>query len=108
MASVTAIDRSARSAALVSIGVKSALLTWHVQELALFAIRSHRKIGRGFVMVASDDERPIYVNWTIGAPLPLHVAVNQYDPEHEALIDFEDDGDEESVTFSCVTIAGCH
>jgi hypothetical protein len=62
-----------------------ALREMHNQELALFARRAHRRLGRGFVLTGPDDPQPVYVTWIAGAPPPLIDAVFDYDPEHQAV-----------------------
>ena len=78
----------------------------HDQELALFARRAHRQLGRGFVLSDSDELRPVYITWIIGAPQPLIDAVFDYDPEREAVVVSEDQDD--SIVISCVKIQTCH
>lgn len=78
------------------------------QELALFARRAHRQLGRGFVLSDRSDLQPVYVTWIIGAPQPLIDAVFDYDPEREALVVSEDDGDGHSIVISCVKIESRH
>jgi len=63
-----------------------AVLKWREQELAQFGRRAHRHVGRGFVLFDGDEDEPIYVTWLVGAPMPLCVAVYEYDPQHEALV----------------------
>ena len=88
---------------------RSAVEQWAQQELALFARRAHRQLGRGFVLLAPDEVRPIYVTWIVGAPLPLINAVHSYDPEREALVVCSNIDDEEgAVTVSRVRIDSCH
>lgn len=57
-----------------------------VSKLARFARRAHARLGRGFVLVGSDNPKPIYVTHILGAPPLLLAAVFDYDPEHEALL----------------------
>lgn len=83
-----------------------ALREMHDQELALFARRAHRQLGRGFVLSDSDELRPVYITWIIGAPQPLIDAVFDYDPEREAVVVSEDQ--EDSIVISCVKIQTCH
>lgn len=80
----------------------------HDQELALFARRAHRQLGRGFVLSDSDEARPVYVTWIVGAPPPLIDAVFEYDPEHEALIVSEDGEEEGSLIINYVRIESRH
>ena len=70
-----------------------AIQAWRYQELAQFARRAHARLGRGFVVVESDDPKPIYVTHILGAPAPLVAAVYDYDPEHEALLVCDDKDD---------------
>jgi hypothetical protein len=79
---------------------------WRDQELALFARRAHRQLGRGFVLADADDSQPIYVTRIAGAPRELIEAVLWYDPEHEALVVRDEQPD--SVLLSCVRIAAQH
>jgi hypothetical protein len=79
---------------------------WRDQELALFARRAHRQLGRGFVLADADDSQPVYVTQIAGAPPELIEAVLDYDPEHEALVVWDDEPD--SVLLSCVRIAPRH
>lgn len=83
-----------------------ALREMHDQELALFARRAHRQLGRGFVLSDSDELRPVYITWIIGAPQPLIDAVFDYDPEREAVVVSEDQ--EDSIVISCVKIQTSH
>ena len=80
----------------------------HNQELALFARRAHRRLGRGFVLAAADEPRPVYITWMVGAPSPLIDAVLDYDPEREAVVVSEDDEDEGSIVIDCVKIQRHH
>jgi hypothetical protein len=85
-----------------------ALREMHNQELALFARRAHRRLGRGFVLTGLDDPQPVYVTWIAGAPPPLIDAVFDYDPEHEAVVVSEDDENEDSILIDCVRIQSHH
>ena len=78
------------------------------QELALFARRAHRQLGRGFVLVTPDDDQPIYVTWIVGAPLPLLHAICDYDPEHEALLVVRESSDADAVIVSFIRIESFH
>lgn len=80
----------------------------HNQELALFARRAHRQLGRGFVLSASDEVEPVYITWMVGAPPPLIEVVFDYDPEREAVVVSEDDGDDDSIAIDCVQIQRQH
>lgn len=80
----------------------------HNQELALFARRAHRQLGRGFVLSAADEVQPVYITWMVGAPPPLIEAVFDYDPEREAVVVSEDDGDDDSIVIDCVQIQRQH
>jgi hypothetical protein len=80
----------------------------HDQELALFARRAHRRFGRGFVLSDTEEARPVYVTWIIGAPPPLVDAVFDYDPEHEAVVVSEDDNDEGSLIINYIRIESRH
>ena len=70
-----------------------AVQAWRSQELAQFARRAHARLGRGFVLVESDNPKPVYVTHILGAPLRLVAAVYDYDPEHEALLVCDDNED---------------
>ena len=85
-----------------------AIREWRNQELALFARRAHRKLGRGFVLSGDSDLQPMYVTWIAGAPQPLIDAVFGYDPEREAVVVFEDESDDDSIIVDCVTIQSRH
>ena len=80
----------------------------HDQELALFARRAHRHLGRGFVLSDTDDARPVYVTWIVGAPPPLIDAVFEYDPEREAVVVSEDDDEEGSLIINYIRIESRH
>lgn len=80
----------------------------HNQELALSARRAHRQLGRGFVLSASDEVEPVYITWMVGAPPPLIEVVFDYDPEREAVVVSEDDGDDDSIAIDCVQIQRQH
>jgi hypothetical protein len=81
---------------------------WRDQELALFARRAHRQLGRGFVLADDHQSPPIYVTRIAGAPPELIEAVLDYDPEREALVVWGDEPDDDSVVLSCVRIAARH
>lgn len=85
-----------------------ALREWREQELALFARRAHRQLGRGFVLCDGDDEPPIYVTRIMGAPQELIDAVLEYDPEREALVVREHEPDGDAIVVSCVRIESRH
>jgi hypothetical protein len=78
------------------------------QELALFARRAHRRLGRGFVLSDVDEPRPVYITWMVGAPPTLIDAVLEYDPECEAVVVSEDEHDEEKIVIDCVKIQRHH
>ena len=78
------------------------------QELAMFARRAHRQLGRGFVLSDHTEPQPVYVTWIIGAPQPLIDAVFDYDPECEAVVVSEDGADDEGIVISCVKIQSRH
>ena len=78
------------------------------QELALFARRAHRRLGRGFVLSDGHALQPVYITRIIGAPPPLIDAVFEYDPEREALVVSEDELSEDSIIINCVRILRCH
>jgi hypothetical protein len=78
------------------------------QELARFARRAHRQLGRGFVVVTPDDVQPIYVTWTVGAPLSLLDAIYDYNPEREALLVTHDGDDVDAVIVSVIRIETRH
>ena len=80
----------------------------HDQELALFARRAHRHLGRGFVLSDHEDPRPLYVTWMVGAPAPLIDAVFDYDPEREAVVVSQDENDEDNIIINCVRIQSRH
>jgi len=80
----------------------------HEQELALFAKRAHRQLGRGFVLCDVDEPWPVYITWIIGAPPPLIDAVFEYDPECEAVVVCEDEHNEGNVIINCVRIQNRH
>jgi hypothetical protein len=84
------------------------LREWRNQELALFARRAHRQLGRGFVLAEDDHSPPVYVTWIAVAPPELIEAVLDYDPESEALVVWDDEPDDDSVLLSCVRIARRH
>ncbi len=86
----------------------TAIRELHDQELALFARRAHRHLGRGFVLSDDEDPRPVYVTWMVGAPEPLIDAVFDYDPEHEAVVVSEDENDEGNIIINCVRIESRH
>jgi hypothetical protein len=85
-----------------------AVCEWRDQELALFARRAHRRLGRGFVLFERHDVQPVYVTWMVGAPEPLLRAVSDYDPENEALVVVSDDDGDDSVTITLVKIERRH
>jgi hypothetical protein len=76
----------------------------HNQELARFARRAHRRLGRGFVLSDADESQPVYITWLIGAPPPLIDAVFEYDPEREAVVVSEDEQEAGSIVIDCVKI----
>ena len=78
------------------------------QELAWFARRAHRHMGRGFVLITPDDDQPIYVTWTVGAPFSLLDAIYGYDPEHEALLVSQEGDDLDAVNVSFIRIESRH
>jgi hypothetical protein len=78
-------------------------LAWRHQELARFGQRAHAQLGRGFVLVEHDEERPIYVTQLSDAPLPLFDAVCQYNPEEETLV-VSDEDEPETFTIRVVKI----
>ena len=78
------------------------------QEIARFARRAHRQLGRGFVLVTPDDVQPIYVTWTTGAPLSLLDAIYDYDPEREALLVSHDGDQDDAVIVSLIRIEHRH
>lgn len=80
----------------------------HNQELARFARRAHRRLGRGFVLSDADESQPVYITWMIGAPPPLIDAVFDYDPEREAVVVSEDEQDEGTIVIDCVKIPSHH
>jgi hypothetical protein len=80
----------------------------HNQELALFARRAHRRLGRGFVLSDADEPQPVYITWMVGAPPPLIDAVFEYDPECEAVVVSEDEHDEGNIVIDCVKIQRQH
>lgn len=80
----------------------------HDQELALFARRAHRQLGRGFVLIDGDELQPVYVTWIVGAPQPLIDAVFEYDPEREAIVVSDDSVEEDDIVISCVKIQSRH
>ena len=86
----------------------TAIRELHYQELALFARRAHRRLGRGFVLSDDEDLRPVYVTWMVGAPEPLVDAVFDYDPEHEAVVVSEDDNEDGNIVINCVRIQSRH
>lgn len=93
----------------MNVWIDRALRLWRDQELALFARRAHRQLGRGFVLADEDDDSPpIYVTRIAGAPPELIEAVLGYDPEREALVVWGDQPDDDSVVLSCVRIAPRH
>ena len=85
-----------------------AVLRWREQDLAHFARRAHRDLGRGFVLLANDEKEPVYVTPTFGVPLPLLDEVYEYDPEHEALVVSEADLEGNSVVITRIRIQDCH
>jgi hypothetical protein len=85
-----------------------ALRELHEQELALFARRAHRQLGRGFVLSDDDELRPIYITWIVGAPQSLIDVVFEYDPESEAVVVSEDQTDADNVIINCVKIQRRH
>ena len=74
----------------------SVLSEWRDQQLAQFARRAHRRLGRGFVLIDDDESRPVYVTHLIGAPDALFAAVCEYDPDCEALIVSYEDADDDA------------
>jgi hypothetical protein len=80
---------------------------WRKQELALFALRAHRQLGRGFVL-SDDADQPVYITWIIGAPQPLIDAVLAYDPRHEAVVVSRDESCDDTMIINCVRIQRCH
>lgn len=82
---------------------------WRYQELALFARRAHKQLGRGFVFVESGDPQPVYVTRVLGGPQPLIDAVYGYDPDREALVvSSDDEADDEGVIINLVKIERPH
>jgi hypothetical protein len=81
---------------------------WRNQELALFARRAHRRLGRGFVLSASEESEPIYVTSIVGAPHPVIDAVFEYDPERQAVVVLKDESDDDAIIVNCVRIQSCH
>ena len=79
---------------------------WRDQDLARFARRAHRRLGRGFVLSCCNESQPIYVTWIVGAPHPVMEAVFEYDPEREAVVVTEDDDD--VIIMNRVTIQSRH
>ena len=80
---------------------------WRDQQLALFARRAHRQLGRGFVISEGIDSKPVYVTRIAGAPRALVEAVMTYDPESEALV-VQDKGDGDTIHLTCVRIEIVH
>ena len=80
----------------------------HNQELARFARRAHRRLGRGFVLSDAAEPQPVYITWMVGAPSPLIDAVFDYDPEREAVVVSEDEQDEGTIVIDCVKIQSHH
>lgn len=78
------------------------------QELARFARRAHRQLGRGFVLFDDTQAKPVYITWMIGAPQGLIQAVLGYDPEREAVVVSEDDSCADTITIDCVRIQRRH
>ena len=81
---------------------------WRHQELALFARRAHRQRGRGFVLSDGANVQPVYVTWIVGAPQSLIEAVFGYDPECEALVVSESEGDRDGIIISRIRIESRH
>ena len=81
---------------------------WRDQELALFARRAHRRLGRGFVLSACTESQPVYVTSIVGAPHPLVEAIFEYDPECEAIVVTEDEGDDDAIIVNRVRIQSRH
>ena len=75
------------------VACSDAVHAWRSQDLAQLARRAHARLGRGFVLVESDKPKPLYVTHILGAPALLMAAVYEYDPEHEALLIYDDNED---------------
>jgi hypothetical protein len=81
---------------------------WRDQELALFARRAPRRLGRGCVLSDCTESQPVYVTSIAGAPHPLVDAVFEYDPEREAVVVTEDKGDDDAIIVNRVRIQSRH
>jgi hypothetical protein len=81
---------------------------WRQQELAHFARRAHRHLGRGFVFFDDSEAKPVYITWLTGAPQCLVDMVWSYDPAREAVIVSEDDEGVNTLDIDCVRIQSCH
>lgn len=78
------------------------------QDLALFARRAHRQLGRGFVLCDAEAGQPVYVTHMAGAPPALVDAVLGYDPEREALVVAEDEYEDDTILVIRVHIDVVH
>ena len=63
---------------------------WREQTAAQFGRRAFAQLGRGFVMLATKDNRFIYVTRLISAPVQLVDEIYQYSPNEEAVLVYED------------------
>jgi hypothetical protein len=76
-----------------SAGWQNAIVEWREQSFALFGQRAHAHFGRGFVLIDSAEERPIYVTHLAGAPPGLFQEVQHYRPDQETVFVSKDDED---------------
>jgi hypothetical protein len=84
-----------------------AQIAWREQELAEFGRRAHAQLGRGFVLIERDEDRPVYITFVSGAPPQLIDAVYRYNPVEETLI-VSDEDEPEAFTISVVKIQKGH
>ena len=90
------------------LGVHYAIRGLRHQELAHFARRAHRQLGRGFVLFDDAEAKPVYITCLTGAPQCLIDVVLGYDPAREAVIVSEEDNGADAITIDRVSILSFH
>ena len=58
--------------------------------------------------LACPESQPVYVTSIVGAPHPLVEAIFEYDPECEAIVVTEDEGDDDAIIVNRVRIQSRH